>query len=137
VKNHHLMKEQAKNMVSSSTHRRQVMELSVEVKKSRRSATSKGANRHPCHGRRPRITGSENENKYLFYKAFPSAHLRRGCQPDKTVVEIGSGAPHRRSHVPDQIRQESHLSSVLTTRKNGLQRNRKEAALKNPKMEFV
>ena len=59
-------------------------------------------------GGRPRTTGGENEEKFLFDKGISfCATCDAAANTDKTVMVIGSGdARHRGGYVPLQVRRE-------------------------------
>lgn len=136
-----LMKEQAKNMgVEFKLTDVKSMELSGEVKK-----VETFRNIYECKvvilamGGRPRITGAENENKYLFDKGISfCATCDAAANTDKTVVVIGSGdAAIEEGMFLTKFAKKVIVSVLHHEGKMDCNEIAKEAALKNPKMEFV
>lgn len=90
-------------------------------------------------GGRPRITGAENEDKYLFDKGISfCATCDAAANTDKTVVVIGSGdAAIEEGMFLTKFAKKVIVSVLHNEGKMDCNEIAKEAALKNPKMEFV
>lgn len=90
-------------------------------------------------GGRPRITKAENEEKYLFDKGISfCATCDAAANTDKTVVVIGSGdAAIEEGMFLTKFAKKVVVSVLHNEGKMDCNEIAKEAALKNPKMEFV
>ncbi len=136
-----LMKEQAKNMgvVFKLTDVKSV-ELQGEVKRVetfRNIFTAKTV--ILATGGRPRITKAENEEKFLFDKGISfCATCDAAANTDKTVVVIGSGdAAIEEGMFLTKFAKKVIVSVLHNEGKMDCNEIAKEAALKNPKMEFI
>lgn len=90
-------------------------------------------------GGRPRITKAENEEKYLFDKGISfCATCDAAANTDKTVVVIGSGdAAIEEGMFLTKFAKKVIVSVLHNEGKMDCNEIAKEAALKNPKMEFI
>ena len=90
-------------------------------------------------GGRPRITKAKNEEKYLFDKGISfCATCDAAANTDKTVVVIGSGdAAIEEGMFLTKFASKVIVSVMHDEGKMDCNEIAKEAALKNPKMEFV
>jgi len=90
-------------------------------------------------GGRPRITKAENEENYLFDKGISfCATCDAAANTDKTVVVIGSGdAAIEEGMFLTKFAKKVIVSVIHQEGKMDCNEIAKEAALKNPKMEFV
>jgi thioredoxin reductase (NADPH) len=90
-------------------------------------------------GGRPRITKAENEEKFLFDKGISfCATCDAAANTDKTVVVIGSGdAAIEEGMFLTKFAKRVIVSVIHHEGKMDCNEIAKEAALKNPKMEFV
>lgn len=90
-------------------------------------------------GGRPRITGGENEEQFLFDKGISfCATCDAAANTDKTVVVIGSGdAAIEEGMFLTKFAKKVIVSVMHNEGKMDCNEIAKEAALKNPKMEFV
>lgn len=90
-------------------------------------------------GGRPRITKAENEEKYLFDKGISfCATCDAAANTDKTVVVIGSGdAAIEEGMFLTKFAKKVIVSVLHQEGKMDCNEIAKEAALKNPKMEFI
>lgn len=90
-------------------------------------------------GGRPRITKAEGEDKYLFDKGISfCATCDAAANTDKTVVVIGSGdAAIEEGMFLTKFAKKVIVSVLHHEGKMDCNEIAKEAALKNPKMEFV
>lgn len=90
-------------------------------------------------GGRPRITKAENEENYLFDKGISfCATCDAAANTDKTVVVIGSGdAAIEEGIFLTKFAKKVIVSVLHNEGKMDCNEIAKEAALKNPKMEFI
>jgi len=90
-------------------------------------------------GGRPRITKAENEEKFLFDKGISfCATCDAAANTDKTVVVIGSGdAAIEEGMFLTKFAKKVIVSVIHHEGKMDCNEIAKEAALKNPKMEFI
>ena len=90
-------------------------------------------------GGRPRITKAENEENYLFDKGISfCATCDAAANTDKTVVVIGSGdAAIEEGMFLTKFAKKVIVSVLHNEGKMDCNEIAKEAALKNPKMEFI
>jgi len=90
-------------------------------------------------GGRPRITKAENEENYLFDKGISfCATCDAAANTDKTVVVIGSGdAAIEEGMFLTKFAKKVIVSVLHHEGKMDCNEIAKEAALKNPKMEFI
>lgn len=90
-------------------------------------------------GGRPRTTGAEGEEKYLFDKGISfCATCDAAANTDKTVVVIGSGdAAIEEGMFLTKFAKKVIVSVIHNEGKMDCNEIAKEAALANPKMEFV
>lgn len=90
-------------------------------------------------GGRPRITNAENEEKFLFDKGISfCATCDAAANTDKTVVVIGSGdAAIEEGMFLTKFAEKVIVAVMHHEGKMDCNEIAKEAALKNPKMEFV
>lgn len=136
-----LMKEQAKNMgVTFKLTDVKSVELHGEVKRVetfRNIFTAKTV--ILATGGRPRITKAENEEKFLFDKGISfCATCDAAANTDKTVVVIGSGdAAIEEGMFLTKFAKKVIVSVLHHEGKMDCNEIAKEAALKNPKMEFI
>ncbi len=136
-----LMKEQAKNMgVDFKLTDVKVVELAGEEK-----VVETFRNKYIAKtvilatGGRPRITKAENEENYLFDKGISfCATCDAAANTDKTVVVIGSGdAAIEEGMFLTKFAKKVIVSVLHNEGKMDCNEIAKEAALKNPKMEFI
>ncbi len=136
-----LMKEQAKNMgVDFKLTDVKVVELAGEEK-----VVETFRNKYIAKtvilatGGRPRITKAENEENYLFDKGISfCATCDAASNTDKTVVVIGSGdAAIEEGMFLTKFAKKVIVSVLHNEGKMDCNEIAKEAALKNPKMEFI
>jgi thioredoxin reductase (NADPH) len=136
-----LMKEQCKNMgVTFKLTDVKSVDLAGEEKKVETFRnTFIGKVVIIASGGRPRITKAENEEKYLYDKGISfCATCDAAANTDKTVVVIGSGdAAIEEGMFLTKFAKKVIVSVLHNEGKMDCNEIAKEAALKNPKMEFV